>query len=431
MPVTQLFANSFLTFVQCFMLASMRPVPYNTIVYMRFVCMCRRSGVFDWLLGRQAIHWSQQEVFFHNFAGMALRGLVWTAPQGYILYHLGYGWQHSLSGSLMSTVYAVGYLIPTYKHLAVGTGWSEVLWGYWVWLVMIFSALAGLLETLRETHGGHSGHTKQTPPYLSSFISKRWLAILFEVWNGVLCSLFIFSTTFYAFVQQKDVRNKGQTFFGMIVVSLVMLAAQLVVLTAVWVTQKKDIDLTYELRGVAILCNSPLILRNKVRFSPHRFGTQPNDTVEGQQFLPYHPADTDSHHWDDVREQRPRDLGFESDASEQQGIRSRNRLGLASEVMDDTPQNDLTDAEAEDFVDWSQVFAEASESRLELWVRKIPFELWSFAEKHIYTSMPAAIRLVLGLISLLACVATTCITIAITCWNIKGQRFLVACNCTQ
>ena len=37
-----------------------------------------------------------------EFAGLTLHGLVWTFPSGYLLHHMGYGWEYALSGGAMS-----------------------------------------------------------------------------------------------------------------------------------------------------------------------------------------------------------------------------------------------------------------------------------------------------------------------------------------
>lgn len=399
------------------------------------VVTCRRSGAFDWLLGRQEEGWTEEKVFFHNFAGMALRGLAWTAPQGYLLYHLGYGWHHSVSGCMMGLAYTLGYLMPPYKHIPTGTGWSELLWGYWIWVGVIVSGLAGWLEMMRETCGGGEGHTsRHTSAYLSSYIRKRWLAVAFEVWNALITVIFIFSTVYYALVQQNDVKNKGQTFFGMFVISFVMLAAQLVVLTSVWLTKKKDIDLTYELRAVAILCESPLILRNRVRFHFHH---HPN-MDEGEQFLTYSSAGQGHKNGNrygsvDVPEHAHRDLGFESDASSQQGM-NRRESKTPADLQNDTTQSDVSDSETEE-VDLSRPLGALDEpgygKHIRLWLRGVEYALWHVVEMCTLTSAPAVLRLVIGLLSLLGCLATACITTAIVVWNIHAPRFLIVCQCTQ
>ena len=382
----------------------------------------------DWLIGREEEGWPQVKVFYHNFAGMALRGLAWTAPPGYILYHMGYGWQFSMTGCLMSTPYAFGWSLQSYSWMAAGQPWSETIWGYWIWVVSITSAIAGLLERLRENNS-RSGHNRHTTYYLSSYITNRWLAILFELWNALLTVIFLCSTIFYSMVQQRDTNNKAQTFFGMFVVTIALLGAQVVIYTAVWLAKYKDVDLTNELRGVAVLCQSPLIVRNQVRFPVRRvLSRQP--TAEAQQFLSYQQS-TGPVSEDTGSVSQRHELGFDSDdASSHTAVTG----GLQSEYCD--PRDALSRANSSssdsdsDIVDWSMVLS-APSANINVWLRKLPYLVWHLADNKIYTSFPAVCRLVQGVIALVACGVVTYITISAVLWNLQGPRFLNVCTCTQ
>ncbi|XP_065192104.1 uncharacterized protein LOC135823184 [Sycon ciliatum] len=384
-----------------------------------------RSGVFDWLIGRQEQDWSTGRIFAHNFAGMALRGLAWTAPQGYILFHLGYGWQHAVSGALMSTVYALGYVMPSAGHMTKGTNWSEYIWGYWIWAVGISASLASLMEQLKEKY--HKGPSKQTSSYLSVYIMNRSLAILFEVWCAALSLVFICSTIWYSFVQQKDVRNKGQTFFGMFTVSTSMFVAQMLVYASIWLTRQKDIDLTYELRTVAILCRSPLILRNRVYFSTRRFirsvaaASRDRDAVGGSDAgAPY--SNGISRGTSPNAEQH-RTLPFESSA-----VSSSSRPAPA-----ETFEADDSDSSEGGEIDWDEAFSTdtAGSPHVQYIIQVVPYKVWLLADEFLFTSLPAVLSLVLGVISLLACLITGSLVIVAAFWNLTAPRFLDVCECSQ
>ncbi|XP_065192095.1 uncharacterized protein LOC135823176 [Sycon ciliatum] len=386
-----------------------------------------RQGIFDWLIGREEEGWPQYRVFYHNYAGMALRGLAWTSPQGYILYHMGYGWQFSVTGCLMSAPYSFGWYMHSYSWMARGQPWCETVWGYYIWVVMITVAMAGLLERLREN--SRTGHTRHVPYYLSSYISNWWLAVLFEVWTAAITVIFLGSLVFYSMVQQLDVKNKAQTFFGMYFVTMVQLAAQVVIYTAIWLTKRKDIDLTYDLRGVAILCQSPLIMRNKVQFSPSRFRSrQLSESTTDHQFQPYQ-------HGLAVDEQLAKRTAAGNASSEHNRLLGslQHSSGGPGGSGEDDSQDDITtssDSESDEVVDWSMILSQPSSNVL-IQLRKLPYRVWLVAETNIYTSFPAMLRLLLGALALLGCLLAFYITTSAMLWNLHAPRYLHVCNCTQ
>lgn len=71
---------------------------------------------------------------------MSLRGLIWTAPQGYILQLLGFGWEYSLSGSLMGLFYFMGALTPAIDNSSFSKTYLKII-----------------LRTLKCTGDGGSG----------------------------------------------------------------------------------------------------------------------------------------------------------------------------------------------------------------------------------------------------------------------------------
>lgn len=203
-----------------------------------FLCLCSRSGVFDWLLGRQPnTLWSYQWRFIREYSGMSLRGLVWTGPPGYALQQLGFGWEFSLSGSLMGLWYFLGAKTPVSHKTAFGgifdsgIAYAEFYYGWWMWFVLCISALSGLVHRIRvwiharDTHCGYDPFSKsQTLLYLSlnrcaTRLSYEAAMVLFE---AMLCC----AVVFYALVEQEDTRNKGQTFFGLFTSCLFLGLAQ-------------------------------------------------------------------------------------------------------------------------------------------------------------------------------------------------------------
>ncbi len=184
-----------------------------------------RSGVFDWIVGRQGANWTMGHRFVREYAGMSLRGLIWTAPHGYVLERLGFGWEYSLSGSLMGLVYYVGSNtdtsgLPNQAFFNHGTAAAEVYWGWWMWFMLSMVSLSQLVRR------GQVWVYKKNPylgtrPY-SSWENIKYLSLnrpIFRlsyeffmfVFNFILCS----SLIFYSLIEQTDIRNKAQTFFGL------------------------------------------------------------------------------------------------------------------------------------------------------------------------------------------------------------------------
>ncbi|CAH1241707.1 Hypp6396 [Branchiostoma lanceolatum] len=171
-----------------------------------------RSGVFDWALGRQMQNWSYPRRVVRDYTGMSLRGLIWTTPQGYVLYHLGLGWCPSLSGSLMGLVYFAGNYGNT--PLCKSAACSEYLWGIWVWLVLLTSSLYGAVTRARSTYPDVHPESSGVPQP-SSKLESTFSKVVFELFHFVFGLILGSSTCYYALVEQEDWKNKGQTFFGL------------------------------------------------------------------------------------------------------------------------------------------------------------------------------------------------------------------------
>lgn len=189
----------------------------------------------DWLIGRQGKNWTVNQRFIREYAGLSLQGLIWTAPQGYLLEYLGFGWEFSLSGSLMGMAYYVGsqFNLTSLKStfLNNNVALSEFLWGWFIWFVLSIVALSQLVRRARcRIH--------KRNPYLGFKPYSQWeiikyeslnrvpFRIVYELFMVVLNLLYCCSVTFYELVEQRDLSNKGQIFFGLFMAVLCLTFVQ-------------------------------------------------------------------------------------------------------------------------------------------------------------------------------------------------------------
>lgn len=176
------------------------------------------------MVGRQEIEWNYTQRFVREFSGMTLRGFVWTAPQGYALQLLGFGWQYSLSGSLMGLVYYTGSHINTNHHhnkfFDSTIAHSEFFWGSWIWFVLLISCVTQLVYRIRRwiycrsISSVRSPHTRFNQ-FMYESLSYTVTKVTYNLFMFILWLVFAASIVFYSLVIQPDIRNKGQTFFGL------------------------------------------------------------------------------------------------------------------------------------------------------------------------------------------------------------------------
>ena len=182
--------------------------------------------------------WQYSQRVLRDYSGMSLRGLVWTAPQGFILHQLGFGWQYGLSGSLMGTVYYIGSQTGIDDDNGTGgeneffdstTSYSEYVWGSWVWFVLLVSCLSQLIHRVRGWVYRRSSPLLPTNPVnphsryntrLYESLNHPPCDVIYNVLFLLLWAVFSASLVFYSLVNQSDVRNKAQTFFGLAVSTL-------------------------------------------------------------------------------------------------------------------------------------------------------------------------------------------------------------------
>ena len=196
---------------------------------------CSRSGYLDWLVGRQGEKWSINQRFIREYAGLSLQGLILTAPQGYLLEYLGYGWEYSLSGSLMGLVYYVGSQanLTNWKSTFLNSNiaLSECLWGWFIWFVLGVMSVAQLVRRARIK-------IYRRNPYLGYKPFSHWevlkyeslnripFRIAYELFMLILNLVFCCSVMFYELVEQRNLQNKGQIFFGLFTAVLCLTFSQ-------------------------------------------------------------------------------------------------------------------------------------------------------------------------------------------------------------
>eukprot|EP00049_Salpingoeca_infusionum_P019013 m.359753 g.359753 ORF g.359753 m.359753 type:complete len:402 (+) comp18708_c0_seq1:330-1535(+) len=185
-----------------------------------------RSGFMDWILGREleGFEWSRR--WIRDFAGMGVRGLLWTLPSGYMLTWNGYHWGFAASGAMMPAIYSLANYLknewtadnwepltctnPPFSQdwaMEKGIPMAEFLFGFWLW----FCLAVGLMRRTPDTAAIKAVCT--VPHKSIEFISLFFLLI------------FLASVGYYASVTQDDKANWGQTLVGLIGASLVLLVA--------------------------------------------------------------------------------------------------------------------------------------------------------------------------------------------------------------
>lgn len=165
-----------------------------------------------------------KERFAREYAGLSLQGLLWTAPQGYLLEHLGFGWEYSLSGSLLGLVYYVGAQANLTNiqstFLDCNISLSEVLWGWFLWFILSTVSLSQLVRRSRHflhKHNPYLGYKPYSPLEILKYesLNRTPLRTVYEILMISLNLLFCCSLMFYELVEQKDMKKKGQKFFGL------------------------------------------------------------------------------------------------------------------------------------------------------------------------------------------------------------------------
>ena len=146
---------------------------------------------------------------------MSLRGLLWTGPAGYALNVLGLGWHYSMAGSWMGLVYYLGGKTPDWntdyaeRNLNGQIAWSEFYWGWWIWFILELTCVSYVIVTVRKRLGA-----KNACNHGFNMLTVFWCGC-YEMLIFIINIIFACSVGFYQLVEQKDMKNKGQTFFGL------------------------------------------------------------------------------------------------------------------------------------------------------------------------------------------------------------------------
>ena len=159
---------------------------------------------------------------------MSLRGLLWTAPQGYALQQLGFGWEYSLSGSLMALVYYAGGKTPVAVNdsnldetFDGGTAYAEWYWGWWIWFVLIISCLSQLVRRIHVWIYSKNSYQVEFKPFSVwevikyESLNRPIIRAVYEAFVFIVNIIFSCSVMYYSLVMQEDIRNKGQSMFGL------------------------------------------------------------------------------------------------------------------------------------------------------------------------------------------------------------------------
>ncbi len=361
-------------------------------------CYCNsREGIVDWMFGRQEMGWNFTQRFVRDYSGMSLRGLIWTAPQGYALQQLGFGWQYSLSGSLMSVVYFAGgrshipdgELLSAYLDDAVS--FSEFYWGTLVWFVLIVSCLTQLVYRIRKWVESNS--TSNALNICCEIVKYESLnhtvtIVLYNVFFVIFWLVLAASVVFYSLIIQTDIRNKGQTFFGL----FTALVAMTILLSWSWSAAytkrilEKDRKQQQNIQKHSSTRRMPVRI-NDIDSLEQRGYLDPSET---DRLLPWPYSHPDKGFMDSRKSQRldsPSPLGFNNSPSlSRQPI--RRPLATSSQPYVTTV-----------------------------------IKIWMVVENFVYLDIFALIRHLIGLVSLLSILFTVVLCFTSVIWDSHVHTF--------
>ncbi|KAI6654890.1 hypothetical protein LOD99_2769 [Oopsacas minuta] len=187
------------------------------------------NGIFDFLLGNRFIYiynyTTTESDGIRELAGMSLWGLVLTFPTGYILYSLGFGSTYAMSGSVIGSTYFIAEYVNTDLGAlsCVGDKCAYYLWGFWIWLVLLFLSINRLCKTIRYV----VSKSKQ-PTLLRCYhwcCYNRVYTALFEIFTFLFTLLLLASLVYFSLAEEDRV-TKGQTISGLLVNILALVITQ-------------------------------------------------------------------------------------------------------------------------------------------------------------------------------------------------------------
>ena len=348
---------------------------------------------------------------------MSLRGLIWTLPQGYVLEQMGFGWEYSLTGSVMPLIYLIGANTNTthvhghpMRRLMDGTiAVSELMWGMWVWFVLIITCLAQAVRRSRVWIHRRNPTGKYKP--FSAFqkimyesLNRPLLRIAYDTLVLKLTILYCFSLVYYSLIVQNDVRDKGQTFFGLFTAVLFLVFSQ----SWVWGVRYK----TYLLKRYA------RILRGRTRTNNAIYngsGESPNESDSASEEVLARTACLVSN------EELARCEGLVNSARVSQSTESprANRSPLLSWPYSHPDRLSPTGEQRQQVLDMSErLFPNRGSSRSTF------IYVWEILEKWVWMDMFIYLRRTIGVVSLITTIFSLMITVTATIIGSDSSRFI-------
>jgi hypothetical protein len=343
---------------------------------------------------------------------MSLQGLIWTVPQGYVLEQMGFGWEYSLTGSIMPLFYFIGANMNTthvhghpMKKLVDGTiAVSELMWGMWVWFTLIMACLSQAVRRSRIWIYKRNPGVKCKP--FSTFqkiiyesLNRPLLRVFYDLLALMLTMLYSISVVYYSLVVQKDMRNKGLTFFGLFSAVLLLVFSQ----SWVWGVRYK----TYLLKRYARILRGRTRTNNAI-YSGSR--ESPNESDSSEEVL----AKTASHASNEELA-RCEGLMRSINASESTDSPKPNRAPLLSWPYSHPDRLSPTGEQRQQVLNMSEHPMNSSRSAF--------MYAWGFLEKWVWLDLFIYVRRAIGVFSLIAFIFSMMITITAMIIGSDSVRF--------
>ena len=124
------------------------------------------------------------------------------------------------------------------NNFCKGIECSEYIWGYIIWFFLLSTLLHEAVSKSVQRVDIQDHCDIQTLD--SRMMNQLTFKVIFEFIHGLLSIIFAMSVMFYSLVEQADVRNKTQSFFGMQMGFLILFTSQMVVMTK-WLSKPNNI----------------------------------------------------------------------------------------------------------------------------------------------------------------------------------------------
>lgn len=200
------------------------------------------AGCFDWLLGRDENGFDFTRRWTREFTGMTLRGLLWTMPGGYLLYHMGFGWQYALSGAAMGLFYNFGWISDSTQYdFEYGPNYGDFLFGTWLYLSLFamtmsqhkhlkkYAIFTGHPDRIEVGEGRDLYVTRDVEPHgreREKTKLESYMEGLFEICAVIFTLILLGSVFFYGTITPSDAGNQARTIIGLVVSIAILLGTQ-------------------------------------------------------------------------------------------------------------------------------------------------------------------------------------------------------------